>query len=70
MIGAYRSVDNAEMESFYKTLKGDVIRGKVYNIESELRRDSQSYINHFYNIQRLHSSIGYRTPVEYEAMVA
>ena len=70
MIGAYRSVDNAEMESFYKTLKGDVIRGKVYKIESELRRDSQSYINHFYNIQRLHSSIGYRTTVEYEAMVA
>jgi len=66
----YRSVDNAEMESFYKTLKGDVIRGRVYKIESELRRDIRSYINHFYNTQRLHSSIGYRTPVEYESIAA
>ncbi len=66
----YHSVDNAEMESFFKTLKGDVIRGTVYNRERALRKDLRSYINHFYNTQRLHSSLGYRSPVEYEAMAA
>lgn len=66
----YHSVDNAEMESFYKTLKGDVIRGNIYNSERDLRTDLRSYINHFYNTQRLHSSLGYRTPNEYEAIAA
>lgn len=66
----YHSVDNAEMESFYKTLKGDVIRGNMYTTESALRTDLRSYINHFYNKQRLHSSLGYRTPNEYEAIAA
>lgn len=64
----YRSVDNAEMESFFKTLKGDVIRGKTYRSFRVLRRDLSSYINHFYNPKRLHSSLGYRSPVEFEAM--
>lgn len=66
----FHSIDNAEMESFYKTLKGDVIRGKVYRYEKELRQDIRSYINHFYNTQRLHSSLGYRSPIEYESMAA
>ena len=66
----YHSIDNAEMESFYKTLKGDLIRGKKYFNEGELRTDLRGYINHFYNTQRLHSSLGYRSPMEYEAMAA
>jgi len=66
----YRSIDNAEMESFFKTLKGDVIRGKVYHNEQQLRTDLRSYINHFYNTQRLHSSLRYCSPNEYEAISA
>ena len=66
----YHSIDNAEMESFYKTLKGDLIRGKKYSNEGELRKDLRGYINHFYNTQRLHSSLGYRSPMEFEAMAA
>lgn len=66
----YKSIDNAEMESFYKTLKGDLIRGKKYADEGELRKDLKGYINHFYNPKRLHSSLGYRSPMEYEAMAA
>ena len=66
----YHSVDNAEMESFFKTLKGDVIRGKKYENDQTLRRDLQGYINHFYNKQRLHSSLGYRSPIEYEKISA
>ncbi|WP_369162754.1 IS3 family transposase [Candidatus Thiodiazotropha sp. LNASS1] len=66
----YHSVDNAEMESFFKSLKGDVIRGKTYMDEVDLRSDLCSYINYFYNRERLHSSLGYRSPVEFEAMQA
>ena len=66
----YHSIDNAEMESFYKTLKGDLIRGKRYFNEGELRKELKGYINNFYNNQRLHSRLGYRSPMEYEAMAA
>ena len=66
----YRSIDNAEMESFFKTLKGDVIRGKTYHCEDALRKDLMGYINHFHNKQRLHSSLGYRSPIEYESITA
>jgi len=66
----YRSVDNAEMESFFKTLKGDVIRGVEYDCERSLRKGLLGYINHFYNSQRLHSSLGYRSPEEYESITA
>jgi len=66
----YRSIDNAEMESFFKSLKGDVIRGNVYLSENSLRQHLRSYINHFYNTERLHSSLGYRSPIEFEAIHA
>ena len=66
----YHSVDNAEIESFFKTLKGDVIRGKKYESDQTLRRELQGYINHFYNKQRLHSSLGYLSPLEYEKIAA
>jgi len=66
----YHSVDNAEMESFFKTLKGDVIRGKKYESDQTLRGELQGYINHFYNKQRLHSSLGYLSPLEYEKIAA
>ena len=58
------------MESFFKSLKGDVIRGNIYHIQSELHSDLKSYINHFYNTERLDSNLGYRSPNEYEARVA
>lgn len=35
----YHSIDNAEMEYFYKKLKGDLIRGKKYTNERELRKE-------------------------------
>ena len=66
----YHSIDNAEMESFFKTLKGDVIRGTVYKSERQLKKDLRSYINYFYNTRKLHSSLGYVSPVEYERMSA
>lgn len=62
--------DNAHMESFFHSLKAELIRGRVFRSEKELRLALNSYINQFYNPKRLHSGIGYRSPAEYERMVA
>jgi transposase InsO family protein len=58
--------DNAEVESFFHSLKADLIRGKRFETMSKLHSKLKGYLNYFYNRQRLHSSLGYKTPVEYE----
>ena len=62
--------DNAHMESFFHTLKAELIRGRTFQSDKELRLALNSYINQFYNHKRLHSGIGYATPAEYENMAA
>lgn len=62
--------DNAHMESFFHSLKGELIRGRRFQSECQLRLALGSYINQFYNRQRLHSGIGYNPPVVYERMAA
>ena len=51
--------DNAFMESFFHTLKGELIRESRYRNVHELRNALSGYINGFYNSVRMHSSIGY-----------
>lgn len=58
--------DNAHMESFFHSMKAELIRGRQYKTEHELRGALRSYINHFYNTKRIHSGIGYQSPVMYE----
>ena len=60
--------DNAVMESFYRTLKVELIYLKKYEMRIEAKRDIFEYIEIFYNRERLHSSIGYNSPEEYEKM--
>jgi putative transposase len=62
--------DNAHMESFYHTLKTELLRGSLFGSLKELRSSIGQYINHFYNTVRLHSGINYRSPVEYEERLA
>jgi putative transposase len=59
--------DNASMESFFKTFKVELVYQEHYATREEARRSIYSYIEVFYNRQRLHSSLGYRSPAEYEA---
>ena len=59
--------DNASMESFFKTFKVELAYQEHYATREEARRSIYSYIEVFYNRQRLHSSLGYRSPAEYEA---
>jgi len=58
--------DNAHMESFYHSLKGEQIRGRKYHTGDALRAALCSYIDGFYNRVRLHSGIGYTSPINYE----
>jgi putative transposase len=62
--------DNAEVESFFHTLKGETVRGREWECERELRQNIAGYIQHFYNRTRLHSSLGYCSPAEYKAISA
>ena len=62
--------DNAHMESFFRSMKTEAIKGIEFKSESELRMALSSYINEFYNVKRLHSGLGYKTPVECDRMSA
>jgi putative transposase len=59
--------DNAVMESFFKTLKAELINHERYRTRKEAEASIYPYIELFYNHQRLHSALGYQSPVEYEA---
>ena len=58
--------DNAPMESFFHTLKTELIHHRQYAARDEARRDIFAYIEGFYNRTRRHSAIGYISPVEME----
>ena len=58
--------DNAPAESFFKTLKSELWGHKAFSTREIARQAIFEYIEVFYNRQRLHSSIDYLTPIEYE----
>jgi len=58
--------DNAPMESFFGTLKSEWVHHRAYRTRDEARTDLFYYIETFYNRRRLHSSLGYLSPEEYE----
>ena len=62
--------DNAVTESFFSTLKRELAHHESYATREEARRSLFEYIEVFYNRQRLHSTLGYRSPVEYEVRFA
>jgi transposase InsO family protein len=62
--------DNAPMESFFGTLKTELVHQRVYHDRETARRDLFAYIEGYYNRQRRHSAIGYITPEQAEAKSA
>jgi len=59
--------DNAAMESFWATLKTELVNHEHYATHEEARASIFEYIEVFYNRKRLHSSIGYVSPESFEA---
>jgi transposase InsO family protein len=58
--------DNAPMESFFASLKKELTQGEIFPTREEARSSLFDYIEVFYNRTRRHSSLGYRSPIEYE----
>jgi putative transposase len=61
--------ENAHMESFFHSLKADVIHGRSFQTVAALRQQLHRYVP-YYNHQRLHSALGYHSPVDYERRAA
>jgi len=62
--------DNAPMESFFHTLKTELVHHRNYKTRAEAQRDIFAFIEGFYNRTRLHSAIGYIAPIEMELKAA
>jgi len=59
--------DNAVMESFWGTLKNEWVHHQKYQTRAAAKTDIFGYIEGFYNTVRLHSTLGYLSPAEFEA---
>jgi transposase InsO family protein len=61
--------DNAFIESFFHSMKADTIHARTFDDDRTLRRVVNRYIRR-YNATRLHSSLGFRSPINYEHIAA
>ncbi len=59
--------DNAPMESFFASLKKEHVHQARFRTREEAKAAVFDYVEVFYNRQRLHSAVGYRTPLEARA---
>ena len=58
--------DNAGPESFFHTLQTELVHHEQYRTRAEAKASVFEYIEAFYNRQRLHSTLDYCSPVEFE----
>lgn len=63
-------LDNAVAESFFKTLKRELVEERGYGTRDEAEQDIFKYIELYYNRVRMHSTLDYMPPVEYERQYA
>ncbi len=68
MSGKGNCYDNAAVETFFKTLKAELIWRNRYETRAQAQNDLFGYINGFYNPRRRHSYLGNISPVKYESM--
>jgi putative transposase len=60
--------DNAAAESFFATIKHELIEARPWPTRAGLERAGFAYIEGWYNTRRRHSSLGYKSPVAYESI--
>lgn len=60
--------DNAVAESFFHTLKEELVTDAHYKTRQQAKLSIFKYIEMYYNRQRLHSTLGYEAPLQYERM--
>jgi putative transposase len=70
MSGKGEPYDNALMESFFATLKGECVERYRFETIEQARLCIFEYLESFYNRQRLHSALGYRSPMAFEQVPA
>uniref|UniRef100_UPI0012B57960 IS3 family transposase n=1 Tax=Pseudobacteroides cellulosolvens TaxID=35825 RepID=UPI0012B57960 len=58
--------DNACAESFFATLKKDIIHGRRFKTREDAKLIIIEYIETFYNLKRIHSTLGNMSPIEFE----
>lgn len=63
-------LDNAVAESFFGTLKNELVYHEDYRTRAQAKQSLFEYIEVFYNRQRRHASLDYRTPVDFEKQYA
>jgi transposase InsO family protein len=66
MSGKGNCYDNAQAESFFSRFKAELLEGGVFEDIEQARSEIFSYIEGYYNRVRLHSSLGYKSPMEFE----
>jgi putative transposase len=66
MSGKGQCWDNAPMESFFGTLKKELVYDEDYHTREQARSSIFDYIEVFYNLKRRHSALGYLSPVAFE----
>jgi len=66
MSGRGNCYDNAQAESFFARFKTELVEDGVFESVEQARSETFSYIEGYYNRIRLHSSLGYRSPMEFE----
>lgn len=68
--GTGACLDNAHIESFFATLKKELVYQRHFETREQARLAIFEYISAFYNRQRLHSSLGYESPTDFEVLTA
>jgi transposase InsO family protein len=68
MSGSGSCYDNAVAESFFATLKTELMKGVVFEDRKQARLAIFDYIEVFYNRKRRHSTLGYKSPLEFETL--
>jgi putative transposase len=66
MSGKGNCYDNAVVESFFSSLKNEIIHHRDYHTRDQARSEIFEYIELFYNRRRIHQSLAYQTPINYE----